>query len=107
MATRREPQETRRPRRPPATTPEGYENRVIAKAMRLAESQIDEGTVSAQVLSHYLKLGSSREKLEQERLAKEVELLEIKKETMASAARVEELFEEAIAAMRRYKGESD
>ena len=75
--------------------------------MRLAESQIDEGTVSAQVLSHYLKLGSSREKLEQERLAKEVELLEIKKETMASAARVEELFEEAIAAMRRYKGESD
>lgn len=93
-----------RTKRPPATTPEGRENQLIAKAVDLAERQLEEGTASAQVISHYLKLGSSREKLEQERLANENDLLVAKKEAMASAARVEELYGAAIAAMRKYSG---
>lgn len=63
------------------------------------------GTVSSQVLTHYLKLGSTREKLEQERLAMEVSLMEQKRESMASAARVEELYSDAINAMRSYAGQ--
>ena len=93
------------PRRPPATTPEARENQLIAAAVDLAERQLREGTASAQVISHYLKLGSSREKLEQERLAQEVDLLKIKAEAIASAKRVEELYSEAMNAFRAYSGQ--
>lgn len=91
-------------RRPPATTPEGRENQLIAGAVDLAEKQIREGTASSQIITHYLKLGSTREKLEQERLAKENELLDAKVEAMASVKRVEELYETALNAMRSYAG---
>lgn len=94
-----------RPRRPPATTPEARENQLIAKAVDLAEKQLVDGSASAQVISHYLKLGSSREKLEQERLSEEIELQKAKREAMASAVRVEELYGAAIAAMRSYAGQ--
>lgn len=106
MATRRvtEPKEHRQ-RRPPATTPEARENQLIAKAVDLAEKQLEDGTASAQVISHYLKLGSSRERLEQERLEQEVSLLRIKQEAIASAARVEELYKTALDAMRSYAGQ--
>ncbi|MCA1806420.1 MAG: hypothetical protein LC687_00940 [Actinobacteria bacterium] len=96
--------DTPRSRRPPATTPEARENQLISVAMDLAERQITDGTASAQVISHFLKLGSSREKLEQARLDQEVSLLEAKREAMASAARVEELYGAAIDAMRAYAG---
>jgi hypothetical protein len=71
----------------------------------LAEKQLAEGTASSQVISHYLKLGSSREKLEQERISKENELLEVKKEAMESAQRVEALYMEAMNAFRSYAGQ--
>ena len=92
------------PRRPPAKTPEGRENQLIAAAVELAEKQIREGTASSQVITHYLKLGSSREKLEQERLAKENDLLTAKAEMLASGNRIEELYKGAISAMRSYAG---
>lgn len=92
-------------KRPPATTPEARENQLISKAVDLAEKQLADGTASAQVITHYLKLGSSREKLEQERLANENSLLVAKREAMASAARVEELYGAAINAMRAYAGQ--
>lgn len=92
-------------KRPPATTPEARENQLIAKAVDLAEKQLEEGKASAQVITHYLKLGSSREKLEQERIANENSLLVAKREAMASAQRVEELYGAAIDAMRAYAGQ--
>ena len=92
-------------RRPPATTPEARENQLIAHAVDLAEDQLLKGTASAQVISHYLKLGSSREKLEQERLRGENELLKVKAEAIASAKRVEELYTTALNAMRSYAGQ--
>jgi hypothetical protein len=91
-------------RRRPATTPEARENQLISLAVDLTEKQLLAGTASAQVISHYLKLGSSREKLEQERLMKENELLAAKAEAMASQKRIEELYSQAIAAMRAYGG---
>lgn len=91
-------------RRPPATTPEARENQMIAAAIDLAEKQLLEGTASAQVITHFIKLGSSREKLEQERLARENALLEAKIEGMASQARVEAMYTEALNAMRTYAG---
>jgi len=89
----------------PATTPEARENQLIAAAVDLAEQQLLNGTASAQVISHYLKLGSSREKLEQQRLALENEFLEQKTEALRAAARVEELYSKALDAMRSYSGQ--
>ena len=93
--------------RPPATTPEARENQLIAAAVDLAERQIREGTASAQVLTHYLKLGTTRERLEQARIKHENELLQAKVENLASAARVEELYKNALSAMRSYSGHDD
>jgi microsomal dipeptidase-like Zn-dependent dipeptidase len=91
--------------RAPATTPEDSEQQMVSLAVQLAEKQMVEGTASAQVISHYLKLGSTREKLEQERLARENALLQAKVEQLASAKKVEELYEQALNAMRTYAGQ--
>lgn len=91
-------------RRPPATTPEGREQQLIALAVELTERQLRDGTASAQVITHYLRLGSTREKLEQERLMRENKLLEAKAKNMESAANMERLYEAAINAMRTYSG---
>lgn len=95
----------KRPTRRPATSVEGREQQLVSAAVDLAEKQLQDGSASAQVITHYLKLGSTRERLEQERLGRENLLLEAKIENMASAKRVEELYEEAITAMRNYAGQ--
>lgn len=92
-------------RRRPATTPEGRENQVVAKAIDLAESQIENGTASSQVITHFLKLGSTRERLEQQRLEHENELTRVRIEAIESQKRVEELYMEALQAMRSYSGD--
>lgn len=95
----------RRERRP-ATTDEVRESQLIAAAMNLAERQIAEGTASSQVITHFLKEGSIRGRLEQDRLRRENELLTAKVESMASAKRVEELYAAALDAMRTYAGQT-
>lgn len=95
-----------RPPRPPATTPEARENQLIALSVDLAERQLRQGTASAQVISHYLKLGSSRERLEQSLLEETIALKRATRENMASAERVEQLYSSAIDAMRAYSGQA-
>lgn len=88
----------------PALTPEARENQLIALAENLAEKQLLDGTASSQVITHYLKLGTVKEQLERERLEKENALLVAKVEALQSAKRSEELFADAIKAMKRYSG---
>lgn len=88
----------------PAISPEVRENQLISLAVDLAEKQLREGTASSQVITHYLKLGSTKEKIEKEILEKQKELLEAKTQSIQSTARVEELYTEALNAMRRYSG---
>ena len=92
------------PRHRPATTPEDRENEMVAYAIDLAEEQIRNGTASSQVITHFLKLGSTREQLEQQRLEHENELTRVKIEAIESQKRVEELYREALEAMRSYAG---
>lgn len=106
MAARRRGQEEKTTRRKPATTPEARENEMINFATDLAEKQIREGTASSQVITHFLKLGSTREQLEQQRLAHENELTRVKIESLEAQARIEELYVDAINAMRNYAGDS-
>lgn len=102
MAKVKTPVSTKKMR--PALTPEARENQMIALAVDCAEQQLRDGTASSQVIVHYLKLGSSKEKLEKEKLEKENGLLTAKIEAMQSAKASEELYAKAIEAMRRYSG---
>lgn len=77
---------------------------MISLADQLAERQLRDGTASAQVITHFLKLGSSRERLEQIKIGLETKLVEAKTEAIAGQQRQEELFAEAIKAMRAYQG---
>lgn len=94
------------PRRPPAKTPEAREQQLISLAVDLAEQQLASGTASAQVITHYLKLATEREKAEVSRIKKDNQLTDAKIEQMASVARQEELYKEALSAMRAYSGQT-
>ena len=107
MATASESSESKKPRRPPAKTLEGRENQMISLAVDLAEQQLVNGTASAQVITHYLKLATTREQLEQAKLQKEFELLSARTEAIESGKRVEQLYGDAIKAMRMYGGQDD
>lgn len=97
--------EPAKPKRRPATTPEALENRMIAKAYATVEKKMDRGEASSMEIVHFLKLGSSREKLEQMRIAEDIELQKAKREVMASAQRIEAMYAEALDAMRSYSGQ--
>ena len=89
----------------PALSPEAREKQLVSLAIDLAEKQLREGTASAQVITHYLKLGSSKEKLEKEILEKQKDLIEAKTQNLHSSQRMEELYANALNAMRRYSGQ--
>lgn len=88
----------------PALTPEARENQLVSLAVDLAEKQLIEGTASSQVITHYLKLGTTKYKAEMEKAELEKELLKAKTESLQSAKRVEELYTDALKAMREYSG---
>lgn len=94
-------------RRKPPTSPEELESRLISLAADEAERQMSEGIASAQVVVHFLKLGSSRERLEQEKLRHETEMLEVKRESIKNAENAEVLYREALSAMRKYSGHEE
>lgn len=91
----------------PALTPEARENQMIFLATELAEQQLRDGTASSQVITHFLKLGSSKEKLEHDILKEQKKLITAKTEMLESSKRVEDLYSEAIKAMREYGGHGD
>ena len=105
MAVVRKPAEHNNRRRPPATTPEARENQMINLSMDLAERQLRDGTASAQVITHYLKLGSTREDLEKKRLENEVELLKARVSQIGSEGDTKQLIKDALEAMVSYTGQ--
>lgn len=90
-----------------AIDPNARENQLIALATNLAEQQLRDGTASSQVICHYLKLGTMEKKLEMQKLERENKLLEAKTEAIESQKRIEELYSNAINAMKSYTGQSE
>lgn len=88
----------------PATTLDAREQQLVALAVDLAEQQIRDGTASAQVITHFLRLGTTRERLEQEKLRRENLLLEGRTDQIAQQGRTELLVKDALDAMRSYTG---
>ena len=99
------PEVVRRPSRPPATSPEARERQLTAQAYDLAERQMRQGSASPTIITHFLKQGTERERLERQRLERENELLRAKVDQLASARNVEQLYAEALNAMRAYSGQ--
>lgn len=91
----------------PALTPEVRENQMVALAVDLAEKQLREGTASSQVITHFLKLGSTKERLEKEKLEEENKLLRAKTENLNTMKNIEELYTKAIKSMKEYSGQGD
>jgi len=105
LSTTERPKQNSPRKRPPATTPEGRENQLISLAMDLVEKRLLAGTASSQETTHFLKLGSTKERLEKDILEKQKDLITAKTESIQSAKRVEELYVNALNAMRRYSGD--
>ena len=91
----------------PSTTLDGRESQLVNLAVNLAEQQLMDGTASSQIITHFLRLGSTRNELEKEKIAQENLLIKAKIDALESAKRMEELYEDAIAAMKSYGGNSD
>ena len=91
----------------PALTPEARENQMISLAMDLAEQQLRDGTASSQLITEFVKRGSTKAKLEQEILAEQKILLTAKTENLQAATKSEQAYLEVIAAMKKYSGYSD
>lgn len=89
----------------PALTPEARESQLISLACDLVEQRLRDGTATSQETVHFLRLGSTKERLEKDILRKQKELLEAKTESLKSAQRVEELYTNALKAMREYSGQ--
>lgn len=91
----------------PALTPEAREKQMISLAEDLAEQQLRDGTASSQLITHYLKLATTREQLERVKLERDIALSEAKAKALESNDRLGELYEKAIKAMQRYNGQGD
>lgn len=91
----------------PAITPEARENQLIAAAYDLAEQRLLDGTATSQEVVHFLRLGSTKSRVEKEILERQKELITAKTEALQSAQRVEELYANAMAAFRSYSGQPD
>lgn len=97
-------QPSSRPLRRRALTPEARENQLVALAYDVAEQQLLDGTISSQVLSQLLKAGSTKGRAELLKLERENELLKAKTDSIQSAARTDEIYQNALKAMKNYSG---
>lgn len=91
----------------PALSPEARENQLISLAVDLAEQQLIDGSASSQVITHFLKLGTTKAELEKEKLKQENKVLEAKAKAIESAEESKILYENALKAMRNYAGYGD
>jgi hypothetical protein len=95
-----------KPKRPALST-EAREQQMISLAVDLAERQLREGTASSQVITHFLKLATTKAQLENEKLLEENKLLRAKTESLEKQQRSDEFYEEVLNAMRLYSGQGD
>ena len=107
MARAKKPNSSNNRRIRPALSPEARENQLISLAIDLVEQRLIDGTASSQETTHFLKLASTKARIEKEILEKQKELISAKTENLKSAQRIEELYAEAITAMRNYSGNGD
>lgn len=88
----------------PGLTPEAEDNELIALAIRQAKQQLKDGTASSQLVHHFVQRGSPKARLEQKKLEREIALIDAKIESLKQADHMEELYNNAINALKEYSG---
>lgn len=96
-----------KPKRKPGLTPEARENQLINMVYDEVEKRILDGTATSQMLTHFLKLGSTKAELEREKLKNENVLLEAKTKQIDATIHTDELVGEALKAFKLYSGNGD
>ena len=107
MARKKEPTPLKGRKRRPATTPENRENQLSSLSYDLVEQRLLDGTASPSETVHFLRLGSTKERIEKEILERQKELITAKTENLQSVKRIEELYANALAAMKEYRGDDN
>ena len=107
MGRRQQLEGSSSPASSPASDPEEREKHMISLAVNLADQQLREGTASSQVIVHYLKLASTRNKLEEEKIRYETAMLQAKKDALNKSGQLQELMDNALAAFRSYSGNTE
>lgn len=92
--------------RSPARTPEARENQLINLAVNEAERRLNNGTASSQIITTLLKLGTIKAQLELEKLRSDVALQKAKEQEIKDKASNNDLYAQALAAFRSYKGDN-
>lgn len=95
------------PKHRPAQTMEAREQQLIALAMDAAEERIRNRTASSQEIVHFLRLGSSTERIEKRVKERQAELMEAKAEGIKAMKNVESMYAEAMKAFRGYSGQDE
>lgn len=90
---------------PPAATLEDREAQLVHAAMNLVEFRMHSGSASAQETVHFLRLGSVKNQLEQDRLRSENLVLQTRVKEMESRTSTEGAAAAALNAFRGYSGE--
>ena len=101
---KKSPETSEKRKRRSALTPEARDNQLISLAYDVAEKQMLDGSASSQVISHFLKLGSERTRLEVEKIRQETELIKAKQVAVQRSEGLEELYTKAMEAMKKYSG---
>lgn len=86
----------------PELDPEARQAQLINLAELQAEKMMLEGNAPAQIVVHYLKLATLRERKEIELLERQTKLAQAKIDAIESGRREEELYAKAIEAMKMY-----
>lgn len=89
-----------------ALSPEAREQQLISLAMDVAEEQMENGTASSQIITHYLKLGALKEQKELELVEAEIALKKARVESLQREERIEELFKDALNSFKVYSGQT-
>lgn len=85
-------------------TSEGLESYLINLAMMKAKEMMENGTAPAQIISHFLKLGTEKARFEREKLKADTQLALSKAERLEAQQRSEEVAARALEAFKRYAG---
>ncbi len=104
MPARRKTEPLDTPIPPPARTIDGRNDQLIAAAFDLVERRIHEGTASAQETVHFLRMGSTRARLDEEKLRAENLVLETRVKEMEGRRSGEDMYNRALLAFRGYAG---
>ena len=91
----------------PAATSEARKLQMSAKAQRLAEKKLEDGTASSQLIIYILNQTSQKEELEKKQREADITLKQAKVDAIKSASEIKDMFEEAMRMFKTYHGDDE